>query len=287
MKSRSLFTDRIAVIATMHKKEQVISPILERELGVTAIVPSDFDSDRFGTFTREIKRLGTQIEAAKFKAEQALSITGETLAISSEGTFGPHPFVPYLSCNREVVLLLDKNHNIEIIGEEFSTETNHSHQIVKSLEEAFEFAKKTGFPEHGLVVMFEETPQDSSQVIKGIITSENLEAAVSLFLKKSLNGKVHIETDMRALYNPTRMKNIAKATLNLIEKINSLCPNCDFPGFSITGRKPGLPCALCNMPTQLTLAAIYQCKKCGFQKETLFPDGIKQTDPSQCMYCNP
>lgn len=287
MKSGSWFVDRTAVIATMHKKEQVISPILERELGVKAIVPSDFDSDKFGTFTREIKRLGTQIEAAKFKAEQALNITGETLAISSEGTFGPHPFVPYVSCNREIVLLLDKKHDIEIIGEEFSTETNHCHQVVKTVEEAFEFAQRIGFPEHGLVVMFEEIPKDSSQIIKGINSEEKLREAVSLLLKKSPNGKVHLETDMRALYNPTRMQNIAKATLNLVDKINSLCPNCDFPGFSITDRKSGLPCALCNMPTGLTLANIYQCQKCGFQKEILFPDGIKQVDPSQCMYCNP
>jgi len=287
MKSGSLFADRIVVIATMHKKEQVILPILERELAVKAIVPSDFDSDKFGTFTREIKRLGTQIEAAKIKAEQALNITGETLAIASEGTFSPHPFVPYLSCNREIVLLLDKKHEIEIIGEEFSTETNHNYQVVKTVEEAFEFAEKVGFPEHGLVVMFEETPKDSNQIIKGITTQEKLEEAVSLFLKKSLNGKVHLETDMRALYNPTRMKNIAKATLNLVQKINSLCPKCDFPGFSITERKRGLPCGLCNMPTELTLATLYQCKKCDFQKEILFPDGIKQADPSQCMYCNP
>ncbi|OKH32073.1 hypothetical protein NIES2119_27330 [[Phormidium ambiguum] IAM M-71] len=287
MNSGSLFVDRIAVIATMHKKEEAIAPILAKELGIKAIVPSTFDSDKFGTFTREIKRLGTQIEAAKIKAEQALNITGETLAISSEGTFGPHPFVPYLSCNREIVMLLDKKHDIEIIGEEFSTETNHSHQVVKSVEAAFEFAQKVGFPEHGLVVMFEETPKDNSEIIKGITTPEKLEEAVSLFLKKSSNGKVHLETDMRALYNPTRMKNIAKATLNLVEKINSLCPKCDYPGFSLTERKRGLPCALCNMPTQLTLSAIYQCQKCGFQKEILFPDGIEQVDPAQCMYCNP
>ena len=287
MNNQSLFIDRTVVIATMHKKEQVIAPILERDLGIKAIVPSSFDTDKFGTFTREVKRLGTQIEAARIKAEQALIITGQTLAISSEGTFGPHPFVPYLSSNREIVLLLDKKHDIEIVGEEFSTETNHSHQVVTSVEAAFEFAQKVGFPEHGLVVMFEEIPKDSSQIIKGITTPEKLEESVNLFLKKSPNGKVHLETDMRALYNPTRMKNIAKATLNLVEKLNSLCPNCDFPGFSITDRKRGLPCALCNLPTQLTLAAIYQCQKCGFQKEILFPDGIKQVDPSQCMYCNP
>lgn len=287
MKNQLLFTNRVAVLATMHNKEKVISPLLEQELGIKVIVPSNFDTDSFGTFTREVKRRGTQIEAARFKAEQALAVTGETLALASEGTFGPHPAIPFLSCNREIVLLLDKKNDLEIIGEEFSTETNHNHQVVKSVEEAYEFAKKVGFPEHGLVIMFEEVPKDSSEVIKGITTEEKLVEAVTFVLKNSPNGKAHIETDMRALYNPTRMKNIEKATGDLIDKIKSVCPECDWPGFGLTERKKGLPCALCYLPTQLTLSAIHQCKKCGFSKEILFPDGMKQADPSQCMYCNP
>lgn len=104
----------------MHQKERVITPILEQELGIKVIVPPNFSTDCFGTFTREVKRTGTQIEAAKLKAEKALAIMDETLALASEGTFGPHPEVPIVPCNREIVLLLDKTNNIEIIGQEFS-----------------------------------------------------------------------------------------------------------------------------------------------------------------------
>lgn len=77
------FTNRVAVLATMHQKEKVIAPLLEQELGVKVIVPQDFNTDIFGTFTREVKRLGTQIAAARLKAEKALAVTGETLAIST------------------------------------------------------------------------------------------------------------------------------------------------------------------------------------------------------------
>ena len=280
--SDSFFTGRIGVIATMHQKEKAIAPVVEQALGIKTIVPANFNTDTFGTFTREIKRQGTQIEAARHKAEQALSLTNETLAFASEGTFGPHPALSYLPCNREIVLLLDKKHNLEIIGQELATETNYNHQIIKTLEAAHNFASKAGFPAHGLIVR-----NDSAQeIIKGITTEESLIKAVSSALTKSPDG-IQLETDMRAMYNPTRMKNIEKATRNLIQKLQQLCPNCDYPGFNVAEYKKGLPCALCQLPTSLTLAEIYQCNNCNFRKETLFPNRIEQADPSQCMYCNP
>ncbi|MFH7025599.1 MAG: DUF6671 family protein [Heteroscytonema crispum UTEX LB 1556] len=287
MENQSLFTNRVAVLATMHQKERVIAPLLEQELGIKIIVPQDFNTDVFGTFTREMKRPGNQIEAARLKAEKVLEMTGEKLAIASEGSFGPHPSVPYLSCNREVVIFLDKIHNLEIVGEDFSTDTNHSYQVVQSVEEAFDFAKKVGFPEHGLVVMFDESPKNSNQIIKGINTEEKLVEAVNFVINNSPTGKVHLETDMRAMYNPTRMQNIEKATWNLIKKINSRCPNCSTPGFEIIQRIKGLPCELCYTPTLLTRAVVYECTKCGFSQEELFPNGKEFADAAQCMYCNP
>lgn len=287
MQNQSLFTNRVAVLATMHQKEKVIAPLLEQELGIKVIVPQDFNTDVFGTFTREVQRPGNQIAAARLKAEKALTVTGETLAIASEGSFAPHPSVPYISSNREIVILLDKENELEIIGEEFSCETNHNYQVVPSVEQACEFAKRVGFPEHGIVVMFEETPKNSNEIIKGITEETKLVEAVNWALKNSPHGKVHIETDMRAMYNPTRMKNIEKATRDLIKKINSRCPNCATPGFEISKRINGLPCAICGIPTSLTLAYVYQCQKCDFSQETLFPEGREYADPGLCMYCNP
>jgi Zn finger protein HypA/HybF involved in hydrogenase expression len=283
-KMPQLFSNRVAILATMHQKEIVIAPLLE-QLGIKVIVPQNLNTDVFGTFTREIERPGTQIEAARLKAQKALALTGETLAIASEGTFCPHPSLPYISTNREIVIFLDKENELEIIGEEFSLETNHNFQIIQNIEEAYNFAKKVGFPEHGLIVTY-DSPKNSGEIFKGIITDEQLEDAVNFALKNSSNGKVHIETDMRAMYNPTRMKNIEKATRNLLKKINTFCPSCGTPGFGITQRIKGLPCASCHTPTLLTRALKYQCKKCGFSQEELFPDG-KYADPGQCMYCNP
>lgn len=287
MSQKPLFKNRLAVIATMHKKEKIIAPIIEQEIGFKPTVPQNFNTDIFGTFTREVKRLGNQIEAARLKAKKAMEIVGAGVGIASEGSFGPHPLIPYMPQNREIVLFLDKENDLEIIGQEISTETNYSHQLVSSVEEAYKFAIKAGFPQHGLVVIIGEPAEGKGEIIKGIIKEEQLTDTVIYALKKSINGTVHIETDMRAMYNPTRQKNIEKATRDLIYKINSLCPQCSWPGFEIVTRKKGLPCSLCNFPTQLTHSVIYQCKKCNFSQEQLFPHGKETADPAQCQYCNP
>ena len=64
-----LYKGRKLVIATMHNKERVIAPLLEKHLGVEIVVSKQFDSDKFGTFTREIKRVGNQLEAAARQGE--------------------------------------------------------------------------------------------------------------------------------------------------------------------------------------------------------------------------
>lgn len=277
--------NRCAVLATMHRKEHAIAPLLEQELGLQITVPPDLDTDVFGTFTRDIKRLGTQIEAARAKAVKAIELTGEPLALASEGSFGPHPAVPFLATNCEIVLLLEPSQGLELVGQAISTDTNYSHQRVESWEEARQFAHKVGFPDHGLVVTIGDPMAENSQIIKGITREEELAEAVQRALHHS--PQVHIETDMRALYNPRRMKVIQQATEDLLRKITQVCPQCSWPGFDVVERKPGLLCSWCHQPTQLTHAALYRCSYCDFSQEKLFPDGRHSADPGECAYCNP
>lgn len=282
----SIYNNRVAILATMHNKEKVISPLLKEHLGINLIVPQGLNTDVFGTFTREIKRPDTQIITARLKAKKALEMYDEEIAIASEGSFAPHPLIPYIYANREIIIFLDQENDLEIIGEVFSMETNFNHQTISSLEEAEEFAHKVGFPEHGLVISFANISTGKTQFIKGITSKENLINSVETAIKNT-NGKFHIETDMRAMYNPTRMKNIAFATQDLINKINSLCPQCNTPGFMINQKIPGLPCELCHQPTSLIKAVIFQCQKCGFTQQQLFPNNQEFADPSLCEYCNP
>jgi hypothetical protein len=83
------------------------------------------------------------------------------------------------------------------------------------------------------------------------------------------------------------MKVIEETTHKLIEKINSNCPSCELPGFSVQEVVKGLPCSQCGLPTQSTLKHIKVCKHCNHQEEIFFPRGIKQEDPTYCSFCNP
>ena len=278
------FRDRLMVIATMHRKELAIAPILETTLGVRVTVPQDFNSDLFGTFTRDIERPANQIDTARLKAENALSLADADLAIASEGSFFPHPMLglPY---NREIVLLLDQKHNFTVYGESLSSDTNFRHQSISSYEQAYEFALKIGFPDHAVVLMSHDQTSAKASIYKGINSVEHLKDVVIELLQ--IYPTIHIETDMRALYNPTRMKNITKATEDLVRKLKQLCPNCNFVNFDVVKRLKGLPCELCGLPTQTTRAHLYQCDRCQFQQENIFPDGIQFADPMYCSYCNP
>jgi hypothetical protein len=288
MGAESWFNGRTAVLATMHQKERVIAPLLEQAIGVRPVVPADFNTDQFGTFTRDVKRPGDQLAAARLKAVKALEITGETLAIASEGTFAPHPAFPYIACDRELVLLLDRTHDLELVGQVLSTETNYKQQTIRSYDEALRFAAKVGFPDHGLVLIAnphgDVNHVEAAQIVKGIVTEAQLQAGLAWALSQA--ETVQIETDMRAMMNPTRMKAIAQATEDLIQIMLQVCSQCDAPGFQIVDRNTGLQCSLCGAPTALIRSVIYQCQKCNYRQERLFPGG-EVADPGQCPYCNP
>ncbi|MBE9140461.1 hypothetical protein IQ254_25215 [Nodosilinea sp. LEGE 07088] len=268
----------------MHRKEQAIAPVLEIHLGVNVTVPSGFNTDAFGTFTNDIKRPADQLTTARLKAEAALRHTGETLAIASEGSFGPHPQIPFVACDRELVLLCDRQHQLEIVGEYVSTETNYRSQVIHSPAEALAFAESVGFPQHGLVIKGGE----ANRILgKGITEVDKLLALVEQALDQSPQPNVHIETDMRALYNPTRMAIITQATEDLVRAIALSCPSCNCPGFSLVKQFPGLPCSLCGTPTLLTLARLYRCQRCQFEQRLPGDHGFSAADPSYCPYCNP
>ena len=194
-----LFKNRTAVLLTKHQKEDVIFPVLQAT-GMLLKVEKTYDTDLLGTFTNEIARQGSQLEAARAKALKAIEITGNPIGIASEGSFGPHPSIYFVPADIELVLLVDAENKIEIAGWELSTDTNFSGEEVTNYKEALAFAEKTGFPKHGLVVKYPVSKNKFKIAAKGIITTETLKQVINEALKFSTDGKAHLETDMRALY---------------------------------------------------------------------------------------
>jgi len=278
-----MFNGRKLVIATKHHKENVIAPLLEDAIGVTCFTSKDFDTDLFGTFSGEIQRLDDPIMTAKKKCLAAMAHTNCDLGVASEGSFGAHPSIPFANGDDEFLVFIDTKNRLEIIARALSLDTNFNGQYITNKDELIAFAKQAKFPSHGLII--KPTKDSKSNSIKGITDNKTLNAAFTETM--TTFNSVYIETDMRAMYNPTRMSVIEEATITLIERIVSTCPKCNTPGFDVKTVNSGLPCSLCGTPTQSTLSVIYQCKACGFEKEKLHPNNKSVEDPMYCDYCNP
>lgn len=272
------FKGRTLLIVTKHGKEKVIGPLLQQHLGVNIQVCSTFDTDQFGTFTGEVERKNSAPDTLSLKLRTAMEQTGHTLAVGSEGSFGPHPQLPFLPADEEYLLLLDAENNFEIWGRHLSHQTNFAHQTVNDWPALRAFAEEVYFPSHKLILR-----SASGQIVKDIADWPTLESVAHQALRA---GAVQAETDMRAMNNPTRMEVIAAATQNLVEAALAQCPACEKPGFTVTDGERGLPCAQCGQPTSAVLKFIRSCKNCAHQQEQWYPHG-EVCDPQYCEYCNP
>lgn len=278
------FGGRKLVIATMHGKEKVIAPLLEEGLGVvTCLPPRSFNSDRFGTFTGEIKRVGNQLEAARKKAHEAMEMAGCDLAVSSEGSFGPDPSLPFVQSNLELVLFIDRKNGYEVRGHHRTQSTTAFSESVSTVVEVLQLADKLHFPEQGLIVRAHEK---SKEIYKDITTIEELERLTRRLLRWPWRKSVYLETDLRAHRNPARMLAIRQATEDLVKNIASTCPTCEAPGFVITKLETGVPCSMCGLPTDLPMYEVYSCSECSFSEERLISKQ-EVADPLYCGDCNP
>ncbi|MEW5921181.1 MAG: DUF6671 family protein [Bacillota bacterium] len=283
MDGGSTYRGRKVALLTQHGKERVITPVLEAHLGCRVEHVSGYDTDRLGTFTREVPRAGTQLEAARTKARIGMELSGLSIGLASEGSFGPDPITGMLPWNVELLIWIDETLGIEVVGYA-SGKTNFSHRLTASWEEAKQFARDAGFPEHWLVMRPEG--EEHPQIRKGIASWDELEKAFHWACSRATNGRAFLETDMRAHANPTRMEMIASAARDLAQKLRSYCPACGAPGFHAAERLAGLPCEGCGAPTRETRAEVHRCAQCGHQL-IVEKNEAKTASAARCDYCNP
>lgn len=280
--SESFYSGQRVALLTQHGKQIPLSEILGSNLGCHLDHISEYDTDQFGTFTRDIARVGSQLDAARAKARMGMQLSGLRLGLASEGAFGPDPIAFMLPYNLELLIWIDDRLGIEVVATA-SGKTNFSHKIVKDPEEAKHFAESAGFPEHCLIVR----PDDERHLEfrKGLSAWSEFEESLNWAFASSPHRRAFIETDMRAFANPTRMLTIRRAAQVLVQKLNSFCPACGAPGFAESGVIRGLPCEDCGQPTEEAKADIHSCVRC---KHQIVLNRKKSfSSATYCSYCNP
>lgn len=280
---RNYFSGRRLVVATMHGKEKIVGPILQEALGVEVLIPVNFNTDVYGTFSGEIERIADPVEAARIKCQAACLSTGCDLAIASEGSFGPHPSMFFLPGDDEILVFIDQKNKLEIKARTISTSTNFGGDLFTDWADAKQFANDALFPGHSLIIR--KGKNNNEHTVKGITSWEDLQYHFGNFIVKY--GAAFLETDMRAMCNPSRQKVIEEATRKLVQKIANTCPGCFLPGFDIKLVRAGLPCSQCSSPTRSTYSFVYECLHCECRTEVIHPNGKEYEDPMYCDYCNP
>lgn len=291
----SPYAGQRVALATRHGKQRVIGRALRHGLGAELLHLPQLDTDALGSFCGTVARQGTALEACIAKAELALSASEASLAIASEGSFGPHPAVPLLPIGLELMVFLDRERGLTISEQLQARRTNYAQRLLRSDDrldgrpgpELQRWLQAVGFPRHALILRPIAAPGDGVPIRKGLRDMASLLAAIEAARAELPQGELQLETDMRAHCNPTRMGSIRQLSFRLVRRIATPCPRCQSPGWGSIESVAGLPCGWCGQPTELIRAVIHGCVQCEHRQELPRRDGLRQADPGNCPFCNP
>lgn len=283
----SAYAGGCMILTTKHAKSIAIGPSFWDKLNAS-VVEYVANTDELGTFSGEIARVGNALECVRRKCEWSLERFGDKIefALASEGSFGPHPDILFLPGDHEILYFIDRRHDFHLHLSLLSKETNYRMEIIDSVEALSQFAKMAKFPSHALILR----PNDRNTkqpIFKGINSQAALEEAFIECKKSAAEGKVWVETDMRAQYNPSRMTVIRELSEKFASRLATHCPACDVPGWGAIGVEKGLLCSGCGAKTALIKHEIYGCTRCVYWEVHQPTHGLEQADPGNCPYCNP
>lgn len=278
-----------AVLSTLHDKGRLIAPVLE-QVGVSVAVVA-VDTDVLGTFSGEVPRRLGPLETAVAKARLGMVAAGCELGLASEGMFGPHSDVPWLTVDRELVVLVDDRRGLTLVGGAVSEETVAFSRTVAPGDDLERVVAAAAMPEHAVVVRPASSAVSPGPVgsggllFKAVRSLGELERAVRVCADASADGRAEVLSDLRAMCSPSRRRVIVAAAQDLAGRMGSLCPACACPGWGSVGVVSGLKCSWCLLPTDQVRAYRMGCVRCDHCAER--PVELEWADPARCGFCNP
>jgi hypothetical protein len=280
----SLRDTHVVFATNHHKSPAAVEPF--RRLLNTSVEELIIDSDQLGTFSGEVDRPGSMLDALRGKVRLARTVSSARFVLVSEGSFGGAGGFGFLAQGIEMLLLHDSVTGAEVLEQYISWDTNYATATISTEQDLKRFLERISFGTHGLVLYPQGLPP-AEKIVKGIMSQSEADKAFSECLQASPTGAVVVMSDMRAHRNPTRMKAIAACCELLAHRLATPCPTCGSGGFGLVSTVPGLPCGACGFPTERARAEKHACPVCGASKEKPRGDGKTKADPVECERCNP
>ena len=125
-----LYRGKQGVLATKHGKEAALRRPIRTALGMHLTVLLAFDTDRLGTFSGEIERVGSAKDTAIRKARFGITVTSLPCGFASEGRFGPHLLFPFAGIGHKIIVFVDDVLGIEVIESLVFERTNFQYTVV-------------------------------------------------------------------------------------------------------------------------------------------------------------
>jgi hypothetical protein len=277
------YAGRRIALTTLHGKQKALAKPFALGLGANLELIA-CDTNALGTFSGEVARIDDALSTCQRKAWMGMKQSGLPLGLASEASFGPHPSLPLLAVGQEVLVFVDRERRLTVVERQLEWRTNYAQTLLEPGDDPSAWLRQVRFPSHG--VMARPAAADGPWW-KDLCSPARLQAALTACRATDPDGRVRLETDMRAHRNPTRMRSIRRLAVALVRRLATACPHCDAPGWGLIDTVPGLPCSLCGTATELTASEIWGCQACGHRQIDQRRDGLIAAEPGQCPWCNP
>ena len=262
---------QVALI-TKHQKARWIAPYLA-PLGYEVNESNLFDTDVLGTFSGEVERTLSPMEAALTKAQKACELTQSDWGLGSEGSFGGGPAPGMINWNDELLCLYQASTGITIYAHAAGPTAVHE----LTLDGKVPLTQKLlRLPDQLWILRCEDN------IEKGLSAEQLLARLKDI---ETSSQKIKIEPDLRAMNCPQRQQMIVKAAEDLVRRLSETCPKCQAFNFVVKEKQPGLPCGLCTLPTEQAKSWTRICDDCGNRDDQAVEQ--KNADPTYCQFCNP
>ena len=270
--------------ATKHQKAELVAEVFRSALDIS-VITADVDTDSFGTFSGEIERKSSPLDTAIAKAKAGVMASGSNFGLASEGSIGNDSLVPFAISDIETMVFVDLEREL-IIHESYKSFDITAHSA--SIKEALEIAKeveKFDIPKHKVIAKV-KSQSGNVIAIKGLSDLSEFMSVFEKLLPQAIDNVVTFESDFRAHCSPSRQVNIKEVASRLLNRISSLCPGCNAPGFGALTFERGLICNSCGVLNAKALKnEILNCVTCDYSTPGQVVAEI--IEPAHCMNCNP
>jgi hypothetical protein len=268
-------------VGTRHGKEHQLTSAFDEILGARLVVPADLDTDQYGTFSGEVARSASALDAARAKAGLGMHAAGLSRGLASEASYGP--LGVGWSLHEEILLYVDDVDGFEVQETHRAATPSMGSYQVQSIGE-LPAAVIATVVKQALIVR-PATAGGSIAIAKGITDVDVLRTAVAAAVRASSEGSAVVEPDLRAHHNPARQQVLKRLAHRLARRLATRCPSCRGPGYGRVDVEHGLPCRDCSSPTALPRNEIHACAVCP-HRETV-PVARDRATPGACPRCNP